>query len=643
MISITKKVVLAIEKYLRTQAWAPWIWGASVFMLLATMSVELWARAGGGGNYSGGGGSSGGGGGGGGEAIVWLVYLAIRHPQIGVPILIVVIVGGVVKNRLNPDNTTARAIKSLSQMAAPDTSGLGDIQQRDPSFSTDSFLSWVHEIDDLVQDAWSRGDMSPVRNYLSDGLYRRFATQLSVMKAQNVQNPVADHEIVKCVIHAVEHDVHFDTIHVVIEAKARDTEVDAALSYDEAIAKAKRASLEKYTEIWSFLRKPGAVTLDDKGFAEGTCPNCGASLDNAQSTKCEYCDALVNSGDYDWVLAEITQSIEWRPASTGTVSGLMELQQKDSEFNRQVAEDRASYVFWRWLEAMVTGSKAPLAKCATPQLQQEVLDKAPLTHFKAAVGSVDLVQIEVGANADGSAARDKYVAKILWSSAATPKSAPVHRANVFVFGRDQAPQKDGGLSFAHCAECLGPLSENDSNTCEYCGAALASGKVDWVLENVMLPYELQASRRMSSSPSTQQSGGQEDTQIPSWAMPDMASRQERALLLMNMAAVVMADGIVTRQERKLLKAASKRWDVPMAMVEPILAGQMDAESISELRPANPNSFVDGLIGAALIDGRIDSSEQKLLLDVAANLGLQEATVRNRMNTMAKMAKVSQAG
>ena len=45
------------------------------------------------------------------------------------------------------------------------------------------------------------------------------------------------------------------------------------------------------------------------------CPKCGAPLAGGEMLKCRYCGALVCSGEYDWVLGEITQLEEWRPAA----------------------------------------------------------------------------------------------------------------------------------------------------------------------------------------------------------------------------------------------------------------------------------------------------------------------------------------
>ena len=36
-----------------------------------------------------------------------------------------------------------------------------------------------------------------------------------------------------------------------------------------------------------------------------SCPYCGAPLDINRSAKCEYCDNIVSTNDYDWCLASI--------------------------------------------------------------------------------------------------------------------------------------------------------------------------------------------------------------------------------------------------------------------------------------------------------------------------------------------------
>ncbi len=621
-------------------AFPRWLLYGVPLLTVLLFATELFARAGGGGNYSGGGGGGGyGGGGSGGFAPVRLIYLMlVVYPEAGIPILVVCIAAWGLKNWLSADRTTSRAVKRLENMGRPDTSGLDDIKTRDPGFDETHFLEQVVKTEQAVQRAWTKRDMSPVRLFLSDGLFRRFFSQLAIMKHQGIQNAMADHAVLKTRIHAVECDPHFDTVHVAIEASARDVEISASLSLEEAQAKAAKAPEETYTEIWSFLRRPGAKTLEGGGAVEGHCPHCGADVQLGQATKCAYCNALINSGDYDWVLAEITQPVEWRATSTGQVPGLAELTANDPHFNRQAAEDRGSYLFWRWIESLVTGNAKPLAKCATKSLLVETANHVkagPSALFKTAVGAVDLIACSPRDKGD----RDRIHIKVLWSSARSPREDPAPSVNVLTLSRSTGASDPGGLSYARCPVCQAPLEENDRATCDYCGANLASGKADWVLESVQRPEELviHAARPVPMTGVPTETRSDADA-LPMWTTPDMGSPRERTLLLMRMAAVVMADGVVTRQERKLLKSASKRWRVPFESINPILYGQMEPETVNTMQPSNPQGFLSGLISAALIDGRIDKKEKKLLLDVGTNLGISETDARDMMTTMAKKAK-----
>ena len=120
--------------------------------------------------------------------------------------------------------------------------------------------------------------------------------------------------------------------------------------------------------------------------------------------------------------------------------------------------------------------------------------------------------------------------------------------------------------------------------------------------------------------------------IPPWALPDMSSPQERGALLARMAIIAAADGVVTRQERRLLKKCAKRWDVPYKSIEPILSSGV--ASLQALQnPENPQRFMMGLVAAALVDGRVDRKERLLLDGVAKNMGLAPDVVPGLITAM----------
>ena len=57
-----------------------------------------------------------------------------------------------------------------------------------------------------------------------------------------------------------------------------------------------------------------------------------------------------------------------------------------------------------------------------------------------------------------------------------------------------------------------------------------------------------------------------------------------------------------------------------------------------MRPAAPQTLFNGLVSAALIAGKIDGREEKLLLDVAASLDITQADAKNTMYAMTKTAR-----
>ena len=54
-------------------------------------------------------------------------------------------------------------------------------------------------------------------------------------------------------------------------------------------------------DILTFIKKIDAKPLEPSRH----CPNCGASMDISKTGKCDYCNAIFNTLDYDYVLTKI--------------------------------------------------------------------------------------------------------------------------------------------------------------------------------------------------------------------------------------------------------------------------------------------------------------------------------------------------
>lgn len=721
-----------IARRLLARPWLPAALALGALVLLdATLAA---ARPGGGQDFSGGGGGDDGG--------VWLVInlaiylleLCVDYPAVGFPLLGLLIVGAVVWHHVNPNRTTKAAVRDLEASALrglnPDLRQLAD---RDPQLTEEGFTAEVTKIVLAVQQAWNGGDMRPARRLLSDGVYNRFTALIAINRARGVRNRMAESTIERPRVVAVERDTFFDTVHVRIAGRARDADVPVAAdpaTQEKLLAKAK---LAKYVEVWSFLRRPGAQTKAGQTVIEGRCPNCGAEQPVGDVVECPFCHALVNSGEYGWVLAEITQASEWRPSSAGDrIPGLEEMRAVDPQFNRQQIEDRASFLFWKWVEARVTRNPAAIRKLSTERMSGFVAQEAAAggigggkqTMERVAVGSADLVGVEPG----DEGGMDRALVRLRWSAAYSPKAAPVPSTNILVLVRKAGVATKFGLSGDRCRNCGAPVvTATDSPKCDYCGAEMAAGQQDFVLDEVAAPTAVllqrprtgrpAAARPATAAPPAMAGGGfamapmpmmmppmpfggapgaggfappapgfapqppaappaaagpvpappqvappsgaepatpQPQTPaappasapagpddegdegvpdaVPPWALPDMSNPQERAALLSRMAVIAAADGVVTPEERRLLKKCSKRWDVPFSTIEPILrSGTAALQALGP--PENPQRFLMGLVAAALVDGKVDRRERRLLDGVAHNLGLEPDVVPGLITAM----------
>jgi rRNA maturation endonuclease Nob1 len=456
--------------------------------VLASASPAF-ARPGGGGSYHGGGstgGSTGGGShpvyvspgttspGGGGSLgpLGMLVFLGV----IGVVVVIVLVQRNRQKNAPRADQFDATAGFRTSASLAP-------LQARDPLLTEQSLVDHVRPMADQLRNAWCAGNMLPARPFVSDGVYSRFQVQLALMRQENRRNVMGDAQVLFTTIESVEDVAPLDVVHVRLTAQARDTEVPCDANDQQIQAALGRANVEAYTEIWTLVRCTGAQTKSGDAQVGTACPKCGAPLAGGEMLKCRYCGALVCSGEHDWVLAEITQVVEWRPKAQ-PAQGLDALRAADPGVAGEVLEDRASYLFWKWVEAGRANNAAPMRKCSTPGL---IASGARWEWTRGAVdvavGGSDVVQCVVGAP-DGQDHVDvlvKWSARFQGSPTATPCQTVMRMA------RKSGVQSKLSMTALVCQACGAPVGDSDSTKCDHCGVELAAGDQAWVLEAVMQP------------------------------------------------------------------------------------------------------------------------------------------------------------
>lgn len=604
--------------------------GAPLAVLLLE-PASVWARAGGGGSYGGGGGGSGGGnggGGGGGEIFYLLWWLCREHPLIGIPVTIAFVAFIVYGGRTARSAHVTRTIRRghARQEACVRAAAIERIHRRDPAFDEVAFLERVATAFGRVQEAWSHQDLAAVRPFISDGIRERFSLQIGMQQAEGIRNQMEDVRVLNSSLAAAFSDEAFDTLHVRIHASAVDATVD--LRTGRRTTGSGRAA--EFVEFWSFHRRPGARSLQGPGAIEGHCPKCAAPLEIVDVARCPSCGATVNSGEFDWVLAEITQDQEWRiPGTEQGIPGLAELKGRDPAFSIQHIEDRVSVMFWRLRAAEFHRDM----KLARPVLEPrygpeftrvcERMRAAREFWKEPAVGKVELIDLESGSDS----APDRLRVKVRWSGtycAGDPRGSSHARrpkaiyTDLYVLARrhgvNSVPQE--AFTSAGCPNCGAPIAVNASGACTFCGTTITDGRFDWVLEQVR-PFTPDVAFRANAARPP------EDTEF------SLARDGDGELSLAVLARVMYSDGRIAPSERESLYRLGAHRNLTHRQLDLII----DSATIDEVSipvPADSRQalqHLEQLVHAVLADGQLTTSEKKLLTSYARRVELSPADLK----------------
>ncbi len=629
-----------------------WTLPPAIASICALLPTTVLARAGGGGGFSGGGGvSGGGGGGGGGDLIAFLLWLLITHPLIGVPVIIIVIALFIISSKSGYSAHVSSTIRRgyATHNSQKLTVGLDRLRERDPAFDLDAFTKRCMSALPKVQTAWSNQDMTPARHLVSDGIYERFQLQLKMQKGSCLRNVVRDVNVISVKIVGMQSDNFFDALHVRIDATAVD--------YTEDIRTGKRVhgntTPEAFTEIWSFLRRPGAKTLSTPGLIEGFCPNCGTPLKISDSTKCPSCQAIINSGEYDWVLSEITQMEVWRDTATRPIPGLAEMRKKDPAFNVQHIEDKLSVIFWHHCAATFFADEKYLKKLTLPEyIKSNASDFMALKNGKhrffadTSIGSVDLAGIEL---ADEDDDFDRVHVQVKWSGhleeceipslikPAYSRSQIKSQDFILVRRKDALTSRVNTLTSAHCPGCGAPQTINTNGVCEYCGLAQNDGSGDWVLSDIQPFFTFAV--KFKDALKTKAACASTDI------FESRLSKRENEQLLQCAAAVMLADGIIDPKEEKALKKMAGRRGITDTRLKELIENLRINGIVKlpeSLKGQEGHEFTKALVQMCLADGNVSRSEKELIKSLVKHMSYKDvdidrmiATERNRLYQQSK--------
>ena len=518
------------------------------------------------------------------------------------------------------------------------------IKKQDQNFNPDEFLEYSDIIFNKVMKSWYAQEIEKIEHLVSDALFEQLSHQIADQIEAGIKYKCRKLEILDQRIAYVESDENFDHIVVFVRATTLDSLIDAETNEILLENKHPRALIE----YWTFIRRPGTKTSEMNKTATDNCPNCGNPVLIGHATICQTCNSYLRSGEYNWVLAKITQASEWKRLNPLLIPGWQELKQDDNFFTLQSAEDLASVIFWKIREAEKTNNIKLLSSFVTKDFRfdfnrvksreintgsylKEAFDDASyMENIKLASVSLKVIVSDK--------TQTKLFLLVVWSGVPvkvdeTGTIEDSVRVNcivrdVYILSRKRGVKSviTRAITSSHCPNCGAGTEDGFTNFCKYCNTLLNDENNTWVLQKVVTEKHPEYKKLIAeSSKSTGPSESDKD---------DSISATE---LITVLAQIMVADKKADIEELTILKKIAQKHSVSDQKVNSIVKN-LQSGMIFIPTPENgikAKNLLSAAIKMAMADGTIDENERKLLFSLGRHLGFKEATVKNSIQTMLK--------
>jgi predicted lipid-binding transport protein (Tim44 family) len=177
---------------------------------------------------------------------------------------------------------------------------LAALTARDPANDPAALWGRIGLIFGELQLGWSNRDLAKIRPFVTDRLFQYFGYWVDVYLSSRARNVTENARILNIELVDVIADAVYDAITVRVFA----TGLDYTLADDGRLLRGSRSKERPYSEYWTLVRGNAAR---GRPRTELACPSCGGPLRIGMAGHCEYCQARVVSGDFDWVLSRIEQ------------------------------------------------------------------------------------------------------------------------------------------------------------------------------------------------------------------------------------------------------------------------------------------------------------------------------------------------
>ena len=454
------------------------------------------ARGGGGQGYSGGSSDGGGSSGGGGDAsglVFLLLELLFRYPQVGVPLLVVVLVAGVVLRRTGRlDGRFSTGDGSLDHPASAQAwaragaSGyqLEALRQADPDFSEPLFLDFVAALVARAVAVVGTPRLVEVERYLA---------------SPQALLPFGEGGWQEVVVGSTE------LAAVAVAPDATRISVGVALGASNGVGG------RWWRTSWTFTRAAGVRSKGPGEITRLACPSCGSAAERRDDGACSNCGQRPAPGEAAWAVAGVTVlAVEERPPVTlggyaqevGTdlptirsptvAADLAALGATFPGFEWPAAERRFTEVFLALQRAWSARDLPAIRPLATDAVFATW--RYWVEAYRAAALQNRLTDVQVTRLDPARVTLDRFYAAVTVRIFASMVDQTVDAAGRVVGGA-AAPRvfteywtfvrtRSAATERVSCPSCGAALAAGQVGLCPYCGSLVGAGAFDWILSRI---------------------------------------------------------------------------------------------------------------------------------------------------------------
>ncbi len=530
-----------------------------------------------------------------------------------------IIIGAIIFGKLKKQGSILNKIDSSKIPSKQDEKGIRVFKERHPDFETNLFLEKVTKAFYDIQSAWTEKNISKVRRYITDGMYQRVNTQFKMMEILGQRNIIEKLSLKNLIIDKIESDGVFDIIHVGVYASVKDSFIS------EKYPNLNSVYWEEFVEYWTFIRKNSSKSNKDI-YSTYNCPNCGGDLSSNMGdlSKCPYCGTITNSGEYDWVLSEITQADDYRTIGTRLsdfsntlINKLKEIAEADSDFAPQIIEDKASNGYLQIETARVLKNinyvKRFVSDSFLKKLEKTFKKEEYFVYNRIYLNHATLIGALQKDNKNILVVSLKLSfqkVRIENSQAKIMDPVVISKNEIMLLERDVDANPNNGSIYAYqCPSCGGTLTDTTNINCPYCGATLNSSKYDWIISDIM--SETEYLKYFNSN----------ENYFISNVNPKKLDKilTVRDYAFNNVLVMIAADGILEKEEINFVNKLASKWGYSKSKIQGMIEMAM-SNKLSIKMPGDSISrekIFKMMEKAASIDDKISTEEADLLEKIKA--------------------------